>query len=90
MKRIGTLILIFMLAGMVGGMTVMAQDGTARMRFGHFSPDLELLDVYVNGQLVEENFDFPDLTDWQEFDPGIVEIAITEPNTSPACPKAWR
>ena len=37
-----------------------------RIRFAQFSSDVGPIDVYIDGELLLDDFTFPDLTDWQE------------------------
>jgi hypothetical protein len=63
---------------LVGVLPAAAQaDAPARLRLGHFSPDLGAVDVYLNGDLALEDFAFPDLGGWLEFEETTVEITIT-------------
>ncbi len=76
---------------LVGPQPLLAQDSDtdteatdiARMRVGHFSPDLGAVDLYINGELIVEEFTYPDLTEWLSFEPGTVEIGLAIPGESP-------
>ncbi len=56
--------------GNVGG-------SVARVRIGHFVPDASEVDIYLNGELAFEAVAFPTLSEWLEFDPGILDLTIT-------------
>lgn len=56
-------------------------DEVARLRVGHFSFNISIVDVYVNGDLAVEDFEYPDMSNWLALTPGPTQIAITPADT---------
>ena len=56
----------------------MAQDDSRSvyLRAAHFSVDAPEVDVYVNGELALEAFDFPDVSNWMELEAGTHTVDI--------------
>lgn len=60
---------------------VQAQEtSSSKIRVGHFASDTGPVDVYVDGELLLDDFVFPDLTDWLEITNSPIEITITPPD----------
>ena len=62
----------------------LAQDGQARIRVVHASPDAPAVDVLVNGQVAFQNVAFSEITDYAGLDAGtysvqVVPTGATEP-----------
>lgn len=54
-----------------------AQAGTANIRVAHFSADAPAVDVYIDGELVISELDFPEVSEWTGVEPGTYTIAVT-------------
>ena len=61
-----------------------AQDGTAEVRVGHFSPDAPAVDVYANGGAILENVPFGDLSEYLEVPGGTYTIEVVAAGADPA------
>jgi hypothetical protein len=53
-----------------------AHEDTAHVRFGHFAADAPNIDVFVNGDAVLEDFAAASVSDFLEFEPGTLTVAI--------------
>ena len=72
-----------LVAGMAGALApsgAVAQDDAAfqtRVRFLHANPDNEQVEVFLNGDEVLDEFQYGDLSDWIDVEPGSVRLTIT-------------
>ena len=57
--------------------SAMAQDGMARVRVVHASPDAPAVDVWVNGSVAFSNAPFKGITDYAELSPASYEVQVT-------------
>lgn len=62
-------------------MPAAAQD-SASIRVGHFSPDAPAVDVYVDGEIVIEDLQFMEVSEFAELDAGTYSIAVAPTGTS--------
>lgn len=53
-----------------------AQEGDARVRILHASPDAPAVDIYVNGAEAVSDLAFSEITDYLELDPGSYDVAV--------------
>jgi Domain of unknown function (DUF4397) len=67
----------------VPGITA-AQDDTAKVRVGHFSPDAPAVDVYANGGAILEDVPFGVLSDYLEVPAGTYTIEVVAAGADPA------
>jgi hypothetical protein len=61
---------------------VEAVEGEAMARLGHFSPDAPAVDVYVDGEVVVEGLEFPEVTAFMPVAAGTHSVAIAPAGTS--------
>jgi hypothetical protein len=63
-----------------------AQDETAKVRVGHFSPDAPAVDIYVNGEIFAglEDVEFGVLSDYVEVPADTYEVAVVLADQDPA------
>lgn len=52
------------------------EDGLARVRVAHLSPDAPAVDVYVEGDAVLEGVEFKGISDYLELEPGTYSVAV--------------
>ncbi len=57
-------------------------EGSVQVRLFHAAPGAGGVDVYVNGELAEEDFFFGEITDWLEMDAGFYDVALAPVDTS--------
>ncbi|MRH41814.1 DUF4397 domain-containing protein [Aquibacillus halophilus] len=56
---------------------MMTTEGKAKIRVGHFSPDAPAVDVAVTGgDVLFENAEFKDVTDYAELDPATLDLEV--------------
>jgi hypothetical protein len=70
--------LVLLAAFMLAGVMVLAHEGEemAHIRFGHFAADAPNVDVFVNGETVLEDFAPSSLSNFLDFEPGRLNIAV--------------
>ncbi len=61
-----------------------AQDDTAKVRVGHFSPDAPAVDVYANGGAILSDVSFGTLSDYLEVPGGTYTIEVVAAGADPA------
>jgi hypothetical protein len=61
-----------------------AQDDSAKVRVGHFSPDAPAVDVYANGGAILENVPFGVLSEYLEVPGGTYTIEVVAAGADPA------
>ena len=61
-----------------------AQDETAKVRVGHFSPDAPAVDVYANGGAILTDVPFGVLSDYLEVPGGMYTIEVVAAGADPA------
>jgi hypothetical protein len=54
----------------------------AQVRVAHFSPDAPAVDVYVDGEVVVEELEYPAVTSFLELEPGVYSVAVAPAGTS--------
>jgi hypothetical protein len=57
-------------------------EGEAMARVGHFSPDAPAVDVYIDGEVVVEGLEFPEVTAFMPVAAGTHSVAIAPAGTS--------
>lgn len=73
-----TLVLALMISGAVVAQESNEDGGDTYVRFAHLNPNVENVDVYVNGELSDvADFGFESISDWVELEPGAYDIAVT-------------
>lgn len=85
MNRLLRLTFLFVLLSLSSTISLQAQsslDDTARLRIGHFSPNLGPVDVYINGERLLADFSFPDLTEWLVYNDTNITLTFTSPEAS--------
>jgi hypothetical protein len=55
---------------------VVVGDGTVEVRLAHFAPGAGEVDIYINGEKTHASVDFGNVTDWNEFEAGLYDLAI--------------
>lgn len=73
---------LLVLGGMLlPGMNVSAQDAVdplaTRVRFVHAGTDQGKIEIHINGDEVLDEFEYGDVSDWIDFEPGAVRLTIT-------------
>jgi hypothetical protein len=77
---IALLLVATMLVAPVGFRSATAQDDLAiqtRVQILHASPDLGKCEIHINYDEVLDEFEYGDMSDWIEFDPGGARVTIT-------------
>ena len=75
--------LAFMALGLIAAQPVGAQDGQARLRIIHASPDAPAVDVYVNGRLLVEGAEFGAVTEFYSVPVGSLDVAVVPAGGDP-------
>lgn len=65
MRRAGTLLIWLLLPILVIAQSDTPDTDTIHMRFAHFAPDVPAVDVYLNGDLIFEAFDYQQVSVWR-------------------------
>jgi len=76
MKRLFLLTLVLVLS-LALATSALAQDGKARVRVVHASPDAPAVDVWVNGSVAFSNAPFKGVTDYAALDPATYNVQVT-------------
>jgi hypothetical protein len=76
-----TLLLSILAFASLAILPAVAQD-SASIRFGHFSPDAPAVDVYVDGEVVVEDLQFMEVSEFLELDAGSYSVAVAPTGTS--------
>jgi hypothetical protein len=76
MKRLLLLTLVLVLS-LALATSALAQDGKARVRVVHASPDAPAVDVWVNGNVAFSNAPFKGVTDYAALDPATYNVQVT-------------
>jgi len=59
-------------------------EGEAMLRVGHFSPDAPAVDIYLDGEVIAEAYEFPEVTEFVAVGAGSHTIALAPAGTSEA------
>jgi LPXTG-motif cell wall-anchored protein len=76
MKRLFVLSAILVLS-LALATSALAQEGMARVRVVHASPDAPAVDVWVNGSVAFSNAPFKGITDYATLDPATYNVQVT-------------
>jgi LPXTG-motif cell wall-anchored protein len=76
MKRLFVISAVLVLS-LALAVTAMAQDGTARVRVVHASPDAPAVDVWVEGSVAFSNAPFTGITDYAELPAGSYQVQVS-------------